>query len=201
MKRGHWFWPGHGMQHDVQHQMSVQPVARSCFLYADLARLFQPVATIRTALLNFRLGRRRPAGHFDYLIFQLTPSMPDINEGAQPADRTYRTEFPDFGDLDIALPDGFRDISRRVDRMPSFALTLSAPDTMPVTEVILFIDSADPFQRKQEETPRFTMLVMQDHTELLASFESDDYAEILSSIDIVASEYRRQAAAAGPSHA
>lgn len=106
--------------------------------------------------------------------------------------RTYQTEFPMFGELDVDLPSGFQDKSSRADPMPSFIKVLSAPDVLPVTELVLTIDYADAAIRRNEVGGRFTLLVMQDHTELLGSFESDDYAEILSGIQIVEAEYRQQ---------
>lgn len=110
---------------------------------------------------------------------------------------TYRTEFPNFGDLDVDLPPGFQDKSSRVDPMPSFIKALSGAGVTPVAELILSIDHADPALRKVQEAPRFTLLVMQDSTELLASFESDNYAEILSGIRIVEAQYNEQTAGHG----
>lgn len=109
--------------------------------------------------------------------------------------RTYLTEFPMFGELDVDLPPGFQDKSSRADPMPSFIKVLSAPDALPVTELVLTIDYADAVTRRNVESGRFTLLVMQDHSELLGSFESDDYDEILSGIQIVEAEYRQQTAA------
>lgn len=108
--------------------------------------------------------------------------------------RTYLTEFPKFGALDVDLPPGFQDKSSRADAMPSFIKVLSGPDVLPVTELVLTIDYADAATRRNEDSGRFTLLVMQDHTELLGSFESEDYAEILSGIQIVEAEYRQQTA-------
>lgn len=112
----------------------------------------------------------------------------------QEPQRTYLTEFPKFGELDVDLPPGFQDKSSRADAMPSFIKVLSAPDVLPVTELVLTIDHADAAARRNPESGRFTLLVMQDHAELLGSFETDDYAEILSGIQIVESEYRQQTA-------
>lgn len=106
--------------------------------------------------------------------------------------RSYLTEFPAFGALDVDLPPGFQDKSSRADAMPSFIKVLSAPDVLPVTELVLTIDYADTATRRNEAASRFTLLVMQDHHELLGSFESDDYAEIVSGIQIVEAEYRQQ---------
>lgn len=106
--------------------------------------------------------------------------------------RTYLTEFPKFGELDVELPSGFQDKSSRADAMPSFIKVLSAPDVLPVTEMVLTIDYVDAVTRRNPEGGRFTLLVMQDHSELLGSFETDDYAEILSGIQIVEAEYRQQ---------
>lgn len=110
----------------------------------------------------------------------------------QEPDRCYRTEFPDFGELDIVLPPGFSDTSNRVDPTPSFIKVLSPQGIVPVTELMLLIDHADPSARRGDASSRFTLLVMEDSTELLGSFESESYDDVLTAIRIVEEDYGQQ---------
>lgn len=69
----------------------------------------------------------------------------------------YLREFPDFGLLDVALPEGFEDQSHHESTCPSFALAADDTDATGVFRLTLSIDYADPSKREFDEPGRFRL--------------------------------------------
>lgn len=90
----------------------------------------------------------------------------------------YQRIFPDFGELDVAIPAGFEDSSSVDDGMPSFTSeTLCA---------LLMIDYADPQQRLGPEAPRFALFDLDELKRLSPNallFETDDYQQAMCLIE------------------
>lgn len=89
----------------------------------------------------------------------------------------YKKEFPDF-ELDVAIPEGFEDVSWVNDACPSFLHK--------ELDVILYIDYADPSKREHEDTLRFGLITTEDgmHTENREDLaHTDDFAEVLAKIE------------------
>ena len=79
----------------------------------------------------------------------------------------YRTEFPDFGELDVTLPAGMIDLSLNTDVMPLFCF----PERPDGIVVMVWIDYADPAKSKcleDVEHYRFHCITYKD---------SDEYGE------------------------
>lgn len=67
----------------------------------------------------------------------------------------YLREFPDFGRLDVVLPEGFEDQSHNESTCPSFALAGAETDATGDFLLTLSIDYADPAKREFDEPGRF----------------------------------------------
>lgn len=90
----------------------------------------------------------------------------------------YLSQFPDFGLLDVQLPEGFVDESWFKNTCPSFELP--GPDAYASGWPLLtvFIDYADTMLRQNEGGHRFQVYIgaVSDHADL----SSDDWPEVLS---------------------
>lgn len=89
-----------------------------------------------------------------------------------------RTAFPDF-ELDVALPDGFEDVSFANDACPSFASS--------ELDVILMIDYADREMREYPETERFSLIETENgmypaDKPVVHLVDTDDYQVVLETI-------------------
>lgn len=86
----------------------------------------------------------------------------------------YRIEFPDFGELDVQLPEGFVDSSWHNDAMPSFEKQLPCGNTMR-----LWIDYVD-LAKSEIKVERFVLcLYDSDHNTINpAMFLTDSYASM-----------------------
>lgn len=62
---------------------------------------------------------------------------------------TYKQAFPDF-ELDVRLPEGFKDVSFHGDMMPTFSKELTDKSV-----IYLFIDDKDPEKRLSGGAERF----------------------------------------------
>ena len=91
---------------------------------------------------------------------------------------SYETEFPDFV-LDVELPAGFRDLSWHNNAMPCWSRALADK-----TELMLWIDYADPALRDSAKNPRF-FLARMDMTlsDTFESISTDDWLEIQEHIE------------------
>lgn len=89
---------------------------------------------------------------------------------------TYKTEFPDFGDLDIELPPDFEDTSWRNDTCPSFRSMSRS--------LLLYIDYADPAAREYPESTRFTVervigeTFAPDNSNVTTLLHTDDWSAV-----------------------
>ncbi|WP_315922099.1 hypothetical protein [Mesorhizobium sp. SP-1A] len=89
----------------------------------------------------------------------------------------YKKEFPDF-ELDVAIPEGFEDVSWGNDGCPSFLHK--------ELDVLLYVDYADTSKREHEDTVRFSLITTEDgmltenREDLL---DTDDFAEVLAKIE------------------
>lgn len=90
--------------------------------------------------------------------------------------RSYQSEFPDFGQLDVELPSGFSDVSWHHDAMPSFQKKLPNNDT-----VLLLIDYQDVAKRENSGFDRFIgLLYSSAHGEQLRKrFSTNDWAAMV----------------------
>lgn len=91
----------------------------------------------------------------------------------------YLIAFPDFGVLDVVLPDGSEDISFRNDTCPSFLVRRYADGT----SLVLYVDYADVGQREVKSGERFILQLMHgsgDPGKVLLS--TDDYADVLTEV-------------------
>lgn len=89
----------------------------------------------------------------------------------------YKQEFPDF-DLDIAIPEGFEDVSWVNDTCPSFQHK--------ELDLLLFVDYADPSKREHEDTLRFSLITTEDGMLTDARDDlayTDDFAEVLAKLE------------------
>jgi len=97
----------------------------------------------------------------------------------------YLTQFPDFGLMDVVIPDGFTDQSWFKNTCPSFEL--AGPDNYASGWPLLtiFIDYADTSLRAEAGDVRYHVYVgaVSDHADL----RSDDWADVVSFVE----QYRR----------
>lgn len=96
----------------------------------------------------------------------------------------YKSEFPDFGEMDVAIPPGFVDTSWHNDTMPSFQKEQSDGSFL-----TLWVDYADPekCEMNRTESPRFT-ITHEDHNHngIGTLLETDNYDEVLAKLDSLA---------------
>lgn len=97
----------------------------------------------------------------------------------------YQVEFPDFGELDVTLPEGFTDASWHNDACPSFDKRLPNRQYLRI-----WIDYKVPADREFSERMRFS-LGLYDHevSHLRDLLESEDFSEICRA----AEEFKPQA--------
>ena len=87
---------------------------------------------------------------------------------------TYQNEFPDFGTLDVTLPEGFIDTSWHNDVSPSFTRD----------NLLIWIDYKEPSDREFPETKRFTLCLLDPEGEYEKTLaHSDNWNIIVSAID------------------
>ena len=95
----------------------------------------------------------------------------------------YMEEFPDFGEMDVAIPPGFADRSYRNETCPCFIDDDAG--------LFLFIDYADPQAREFPETPRFHLVegtrhpvygLQRDDANVEVAL-TDDWSEILAALE------------------
>lgn len=72
---------------------------------------------------------------------------------------SYRDEFPDFGDVDVTIPDGFQDLSWHNDTCPSFGMELPGYPESDPRWIRVFIDYADKTKSEHPDNPRFLAVV------------------------------------------
>ena len=95
------------------------------------------------------------------------------------AQGNYREEFPEFGELDVVLPDGFVDVSWHNDAMPSFERRLPDGST-----VKIWVDYADRGVGDFPGAPRFGVQHQYEDDEMTApltitpSLDTDDWDEV-----------------------
>lgn len=94
--------------------------------------------------------------------------------------RTYISEFPDFGCLDVELPFSFKDTSWHNDAMPSFTKQLENGQTL-----VLWIDYADKEKREYDFYDRFSLFWKDADEEVLESWHSDEMQYMALVIKIV----------------
>jgi hypothetical protein len=91
----------------------------------------------------------------------------------------YRRAFPDFPELDVALPAGFKDISWRHDARPGFSKTLPNGH-----ELRLYIDYPNADDREEPAAARFYLGLYDDGQEHVRDLAiTDDYNVVLKHID------------------
>lgn len=100
-------------------------------------------------------------------------------EGAPMAIATYRTEFPDFGDLDVTLPEGFVDASDSQDMCPKFEIQRDIDMETGYASLTVFIDYADPEQRELGEVLRFTATTGDTSMGSTEYFTTSEWPEML----------------------
>ena len=95
---------------------------------------------------------------------------------------TYKTEFPDFGELDVAVPSDFEDTSWHNDVCPSFRSSSRG--------FLLYIDYADEEKREfPEDKARFTVERMigdtftPDNSNVTTLLFTDDWNAVLALIN------------------
>jgi len=93
--------------------------------------------------------------------------------------RTYKSEFPDFGELDVELPQSFKDISWHNDACPCFEQVTAKEFTIRV-----YIDYKDLIKRESSNSDyRFSVMAVYGKEEQNAGVMlSDDWNEILEFI-------------------
>lgn len=91
---------------------------------------------------------------------------------------SYLTEFPGFGVLDVPLPAGFTDQSRRGNTCPSFSL-FGSDDNAEWALLTVFIDFLNEEDREFDGEPRFHVYVGAGLETGNAALRSDDWEEIL----------------------
>lgn len=102
----------------------------------------------------------------------------------------YKDEFPDFGELDVALPDHFDDVSWSNEASPCFHSSAA--------RVFLFVDYVDPAKREFPEAQRFGLMEATEDGQHRSDeggeiLHTDDFSRILETV-----EARRAEFAAGP---
>lgn len=96
-----------------------------------------------------------------------------------PALPLYQQAFPNFGLMDVEIPDGFEDVSYRNDVCPSFSKPLFNGESLH-----LFIERAIPTDRENPEFPRFFLALHDvEDTFLQMLLHSDDYSKVQEAID------------------
>ena len=93
-------------------------------------------------------------------------------------EQTYRTEFPDYGLMDIEPPAGFADSSWHNDTCPSFAAAATTTG-----QLKLWIDYASPERREITEAARFTLCAISPDGDVFTILHTDDYPAILQAIE------------------
>lgn len=97
--------------------------------------------------------------------------------------RPYRTEFPDFGELDVKLPEDFVDSSWHNDMCPRFEIQRDSDEETGHASLTLFIDYADPAQRELGEVARFSATTGDPHMSSTKFFTTDDWNRMLAWIE------------------
>lgn len=91
----------------------------------------------------------------------------------------YRTEFPDFGTIDVEIPADFSDVSWRNENCPCFQSEAA--------QAFLWIDYGDPALREHDGTRRFTLTVAEDGQHPAGAREplcaTDDWSVMLQAVD------------------
>lgn len=91
---------------------------------------------------------------------------------------SYKNDFPNFGALNVKLPENFGDTSYRNDLMPCFTREFSDG-----ARLVLWIDYADVSKRENELSKRFAVQLFDENDEREDIEESDDYSVILAAIE------------------
>lgn len=91
----------------------------------------------------------------------------------------YRTEFPDFGTMDVEVPSDFSDVSWGNESCPCFQSQAA--------QAFLWIDYQDRARREHEGMPRFTLTVLEDGQHPVDAREplcaTDDWAIMMQAVD------------------
>lgn len=95
----------------------------------------------------------------------------------------YRTAFPDYGELDVTLPEGFVDASWHNDVCPCFEIQTDADAQTGHAGLTLFIDYADPAKRELGEVLRFSATLGDPHMGGTKWFTTSDWDEMLAWIE------------------
>lgn len=98
--------------------------------------------------------------------------------------RTYRTEFPDFGELDVVIPAGFEDTSWHNDACPSFTKTFMDTDGFVSMYLRIWVDYKDSDKRQTPKgSSRFVLEVLSaDYEHIECSEASDDWRDIVEAL-------------------
>jgi len=90
----------------------------------------------------------------------------------------YQIEFPDFGELDVVLPEGFEDQSHHDSSCPCFALAGPDTDETGVFLLTISVDYANQERRRADDGARFAVYHGEIHSSNQALL-TDDWAEVL----------------------
>ena len=86
---------------------------------------------------------------------------------------SYTKEFPDFGPMDVVIPEGFKDTSWHNDICPSFSSATHK----------IWVDYANPTDRELEYQSRFTLCLIDADGEYIDTLtQSDDWTDILKAL-------------------
>lgn len=107
----------------------------------------------------------------------------EANKPAPDATPLYRTEFPDFGELDVLLPAGFTDASNRNDMCPTFEIQTDADGELGYAGLTLYIDYADPEKRELGEVLRFGATTGDPCVSSTDFFTTSEWDEMLAWIE------------------
>lgn len=98
----------------------------------------------------------------------------------------YKEAFPDFGEMDVALPGHFQDMSWSNEACPCFHSAEA--------RVFLYVDYADPAKREFPEMERFGLLMASEDGQHLEEesrhlLHTDDFAFVLAKIEARRAEF------------
>lgn len=88
--------------------------------------------------------------------------------------RTLTSEFPDFGPLNLTLPEGFEDTSWHNDICPSFSRELADG-----SKVVIFVDYEDLEKRELSDENRFNVYVINEDDTYKGTLATDVWSKVL----------------------
>lgn len=97
----------------------------------------------------------------------------------------FKDEFPDYGEMDVPVPDHFEDVSWGNEASPCFHSKEA--------RVFLYVDYAEPAKREFPELERFGLLEASEDGQHKAEdghlLHSDDFARILEKVEARRAEF------------